>query len=516
MEDKPLSIVSASQLREADQFTITNEPISSSKLMKRAAFACFQWIEKHIDLKQHVVIFCGNGNNGGDGLALAKILGKKNCFVSVYVVGDSSKGSDDFKFHLATLKNATLLPINHIHSEEQFPELKHDCIIVDAIFGAGLNRPIEGLEKQVVNKINLSNFPVISIDLPSGLFCEDNSENNSGSIVQATYTLTFERPKLAFLLSDFGEKAGKWEILSIGLNQPFLDGLHTPYFFLTKSYVQPLLKKRNKFSHKGNFGHALLVTGSKGKMGAAVLATNAALHSGSGLVTTFVPQCGYDIIQTSCPEAMCLTSTEMEYLVGEIDLTNFQSIGIGPGIGTEPSTCELVLKIIQQANCPLVIDADALNIFSRHPDFMKYIPKNSILTPHPKEFDRLFGSSKTAYDRLQKQLEQSKAHSMYILLKGAHSSLSTPSGEVYFNSTGNPGMAKGGSGDVLTGMITSILASNHSPKEAVILAMYLHGLAGDKAQEQFTEYSMSATQLIDCIPKAFISLNEKGFQSINS
>jgi NAD(P)H-hydrate epimerase len=272
--------------------------------------------------------------------------------------------------------------------------------------------------------------------------------------------------------------------------------------------VQSLLKKRKKFSHKGSYGHALLVSGSKGKMGAAVLTTKAALHSGAGLVTTFVPQCGYDIIQTSCPEAMCLISSEYDYLVGELDLSNYQSIGIGPGIGTQPGTSELVLKIIQHAACPLVIDADALNILAQNPDWLKLLPKNSILTPHQKEFDRLFGSSISAYDRLQQQIEHSKAHSIFILVKGAHSSLSTPSGEVYFNSTGNPGMAKGGSGDVLTGMITSILASNHSPKEAVTLAMYLHGLAGDKAKKKYTEYAMNSAQIIDCIPKAFKQLEK--------
>ena len=503
MENNLISVLSASQLREADQFTITNEPISSSKLMERASFSCFQWIEQNVDLKQHFVIFCGTGNNGGDGLVLAKLLSKNNCSVSVYVVGDSDNGSDDFKFYFEKLKNFTLVPIHHIQSSDQIPELKDDCIIIDALFGSGLNRPIEGLAKHIIERINTSDFPVISIDLPSGLFCEDNSQNHSDSIVQATYTLTFERPKLSFLLADFGEKAGEWKVIPIGLNEAFLDGLHTPYYLLTKSYVRSLLKKRKKFSHKGTYGHALLVSGSKGKMGAAVLVTKAAFHSGAGLVTSFVPQCGYDIIQTSCPEAMCLTSSEYDYLVAEIDLTHYQSIGIGPGIGTQLGTAELVLKILHRATCPLVIDADALNILAENPEWLKLIPKNSILTPHPKEFDRLFGSSISAYDRLQKQLEQSKLHSIFILLKGSYSSLSTPSGEIYFNSTGNPGMAKGGSGDVLTGMITSILASNHSPKEAVILAMYLHGLAGDKAKKKYTEYAMSVAQIIDCIPKAF-------------
>jgi NAD(P)H-hydrate epimerase len=508
MENDLISVLSASQLREADQFTITNEPISSSKLMERAAFACFQWIEENMDLKQHFMIFCGTGNNGGDGLVLAKLLSKNNCSVSVYVVGDSDNGSDDFKFYFEKLKNFTLVPIHHIQSSEQIPELKDDCIIIDALFGSGLNRPIEGLGKHVIERINTTDFTVISIDLPSGLFSEDNYQNHSESIVQATYTLTFERPKLSFLLADFGEKAGEWKVIPIGLNEAFLDGLHTPYYLLIKSYVQSLLKKRKKFSHKGTYGHALLVSGSKGKMGAAVLTTKAALHSGAGLVTTFVPQCGYDIIQTSCPEAMCLISSEYDYLVDELDFSNYQSIGIGPGIGTQPGTSELVLKIIQQAACPLVIDADALNILSQNPDWLKLLPKNSILTPHQKEFDRLFGSSISAYDRLQQQIEHSKAHSIFILVKGAHSSLSTPSGEVFFNSTGNPGMAKGGSGDLLTGMITSILASNHSPKEAVILAMYLHGLAGDKAKKKYTEYAMSAAQIIDCIPKAFKQLEK--------
>jgi NAD(P)H-hydrate epimerase len=508
MENNLITLLSASQLREADQFTITNEPIPSNKLMERAAFACYQWIEQNMNPKQHFVIFCGTGNNGGDGLVLAKLLSKNNCSVSVHVLGDSDNGSDDFKIHLEKLKNFTLVPIHHIQSSDQIQELKDDCIIIDALFGSGLNRPIEGLAKEVIHRINLSNFPVISIDLPSGLYVEDNYQNHSKSIVQATYTLTFERPRLSFLLADFGEKAGEWKVIPIGLNEAFLDGLHTPYYLLTKSYVQSLLKKRKKFSHKGTYGHALLVSGSKGKIGAAILATKAALHSGAGLVTTFVPQCGYDIIQTTCPEAMCLISSEYDYLVGEIDLTHFQSIGIGPGIGTQPGTSELVLKIIQQATCPLVIDADALNILSQNPDWLKILPKNSILTPHPKEFDRLFGASKSAYDRLQKQLEQSKAHSIFILVKGAHSSFSTPSGEVFFNSTGNPGMAKGGSGDVLTGIITSILASNHSPKEAVILALYLHGLAGDKAKKKYTEYAMSAAQIIDCIPKAFKQLEK--------
>jgi NAD(P)H-hydrate epimerase len=508
MENNLISVLSAYHLREGEQFTITNEPISSSKLMERAAFACFQWIEQNMDLKQHFVIFCGTGNNGGDGLVLAKLLSKNNCSISVYVLGDSDNGSDDFKFHLEKLKNFTLVPIHHIQSSEQIPELIDDCIIIDALFGSGLNRPIVGLAKHVIERINTTDFTVISIDLPSGLFCDDNYQNHSDSIVQATYTLTFERPKLSFLLADFGEKAGEWKVIPIGLNEAFLDGLHTPYYLLTKSYVQSLLKKRKKFSHKGTYGHSLLVSGSKGKMGAAVLTTKAALHSGAGLVTTFVPQCGYDIIQTSCPEAMCLTSSEYDYLVDELDFSNYQSIGIGPGIGTQPGTSELVLKIIQQAACPLVIDADALNILSQNPDWLKMLPKNSILTPHPKEFDRLFGASNSAYDRLQQQLEQSKAHSIFILVKGAHSSLSTPSGEVFFNSIGNPGMAKGGSGDVLTGMITAFLASYQSPKEAGTLAMYLHGLAGDKAKKKYTEYAMNAAQIIDCIPKAFKQLEK--------
>jgi NAD(P)H-hydrate epimerase len=471
--------------------------------MERAAFACFQWIEQNMDLKQHFIIFCGTGNNGGDGLVLAKLLSKNNCSISVYVLGDSDNGSDDFKIHLEKLKNFTLVPIHHIQISEQIPELNDDCIVIDALFGSGLNRPIEGLAKHVVKRINQSDYPVISIDLPSGLFCEDYSQNHTESIVQATYTLTFERPKLSFLLADFGEKAGEWKVIPIGLNEAFLDGLYTPYYLLTKSYVRSLLKKRKKFSHKGTYGHALLVSGSKGKMGAAVLATKAALHSGVGLVTTFVPQCGYNIIQTNCPEAICLTSSEYDYLVGETDLSNYQSIGLGPGIGTQLGTAELVLKILHRATCPLVIDADALNILAENPEWLKLIPKNSILTPHPKEFDRLFGSSNSAYDRLQKQLDKSKTHAIYILLKGAYSSLSTPSGEVYFNSTGNPGMAKGGSGDVLTGMIASILAGSHSPKEAALLAMYLHGLAGDKAKEKYTEYAMNATQIMDCIPEAF-------------
>jgi len=502
-KNKSIPIISATQMREVDQFAIMNEPISSQKLMERAAFACFQWIEKSIDLKQHFVLFCGTGNNGGDGLVLANFLSKNNCSVSVYVVGNSNVGSEDFMFYHEKLKKLTLIPVHQITSVEHIPRLNNTCVIIDSLFGTGLNRPIEGLAKQVVERINQTEFPVISIDIPSGLFSEDNSNNKVESIVQATYTLSFERPKLSFLLADFGEKAGQWEVVSIGLNQAYLDGLNTPYYLITKGYVKSLLKTRNKFSHKGTFGHSLLVSGSHGKMGAALLATKAALHSGAGLVTALVPQCGYEIIQTSCPEAMCLTSTESNYLVGDFDFSTFQSIGVGPGIGNQPGTSDLVLKILRQATCPLILDADALNILSQNKDWLNLLPKNSVLTPHPKEFDRLFGKSETAFQRLNLQIQKSKEMNCYIVLKGAHSSLSTPTGEVFFNSTGNSGMAKGGSGDVLTGMIASLLAQNYSIRDASIVGMYLHGLAGDKAKERYTQYAMNATQLIDCIHEAY-------------
>jgi len=506
MENKTLSILSATQMRKADQFAILNEPISSQKLMERAAFACFQWIEKSIDHKRHFVVICGIGNNGGDGLVLAKLLSENKFIVHIFIFGDIASGSSDFNCQLETIQKNTEIKMNQIKSKNDFPTLNSGSVVIDALFGTGLNRPLEGLSSDLVRYINSKELTVISIDIPSGLFCEDNSNNKVESIVQATYTLSFERPKLSFLLADFGEKAGQWEVVSIGLNQAYLDGLNTPYYLITKGYVKSLLKTRNKFSHKGTFGHSLLVSGSHGKMGAAILATKAALHSGAGLVTALVPQCGYEIIQTSCPEAMCLTSTESSYLVGDFDYSTFQSIGLGPGIGNQPGTSELVLKILQQASCPLILDADALNILSQNKDWLRFLPKNAILTPHPKEFDRLFGISDSAFDRLKIQIDKSKEHSIYILLKGAHSSLSTPTGEVFFNSTGNPGMAKGGSGDVLTGMIASLLANSHPSKEAVILAMYLHGLAGDKAKELFMEYAMNATQLIDCIPKAYSSL----------
>jgi NAD(P)H-hydrate epimerase len=502
-KNKLISILNATQIKEADQYTITNEPISSSKLMERAAFACFKWIEQRIDFKQYFVLFCGTGNNGGDGLALAKLLNENKYLVQVFVFGKIDTGSTDFKYQFEIINNTTDIKIHHIESKEDFPPLNSGSVVIDALFGTGLNRPLEGLSSDLVRYINSKQLTVISIDIPSGLFCEDNSNNSIESIVQATYTLTFERTKLSFLLADFGEKAGQWEVVPIGLNQAYLDGFNTPYYLITKGYVKSLLKTRNKFSHKGTYGHSLLISGSHGKMGAAILATKAALHSGVGLVTTLVPQCGYEIMQTSCPEAMCLTSIEYDYLVGDFDYSIYQSIGVGPGIGNQPGTSELVLKILQQATCPLILDADALNILSQNKDWLRFLPKNAILTPHPKEFDRLFGKCETAFQRLNLQIQKSKDLNCYILLKGAHSSLSNPTGEVFFNSTGNPGMAKGGSGDVLTGMIASLLAQEYKIQDATLLGIYLHGLAGDQAKEKYTEYAMNATQLKDYIHVAY-------------
>jgi NAD(P)H-hydrate epimerase len=503
-----ISILSTDQLREADQFTIANEPISSTKLMERAAFACFQWIEKHVAMDQNFRVFCGTGNNGGDGLVVAKLLIKNNCLVSVYIVGDRDSGSPDFTFQLAQLKKEPDVIIHTIRLDSEIPNIQATDIVIDALFGSGLNRPIEGVATTLIHTVNESVATVISLDLPSGLFGEDNRGNSFDSVMQATHTLTFERPKLAFLLSDFGEKAGEWHILPIGLSQLFLSKLDTPYSLVTKSHVKSLLKKRAKFTHKGTFGHTLLIAGSYGKMGAAVLSTKAALHSGVGLVTSFIPTCGYDIMQSVCPEAMCLTSTETNFISGKIDVTSYQSIGIGPGIGINPTTTQTIQEILESATCPLVIDADGLNLLAQNIIWLKKLSKNTILTPHPKEFDRLFGKSKTAFDRLNLQLEKSKEHAIYIVLKGAYSSLSTPSGEVFFNSTGNSGMAKGGSGDVLTGMISSLLAQSYSPLEAATIGMYLHGLAGDLAEKKYTQYAMNATQVIDCIPKAFSKLQE--------
>ena len=489
-----MKILNAEQIRALDAHTIKNEPISSLDLMERASHAFVNWFINCFDVSKSVSIFCGKGNNGGDGLAIARLLSGKGFQVRIFVIEYSEKGSDDFKQNLERLEGK--LQVQFIHESHAMPELQSDQIVLDALLGSGLSRPITGLLKEVIQRINDATGTIISIDIASGLYV-DKPNDKSDTIIKPNHTVTFQLPKLAFMMPQNAEFTGDWHVVDIGLEKEFIEHTPTPYYYTDKSSGEALTKNREKFSHKGTFGHALIFAGSYGKMGAAVLSSRACLHSGAGLLTVHIAECGYEILQISLPEAMLSVDRNQRNITELPELDSYSAIGIGPGIGQEPLTVRILDELLEQIKAPLIMDADALNILSKHPDLLDKLPAKTILSPHPKEFQRLAGASNNEFDRLELARNFAKKHNVIIILKGAYTAVILTNGDVHFNSTGNAGMATGGSGDVLTGILTALLAQKYTPENAAIFGVYQHGLAGDRAAERKTKTAMIASDIIE-------------------
>lgn len=503
-----MKILAVEQIREADAYTIRNEPISDIDLMERAATACFYWMIDNISHNKKIKIFCGSGNNGGDGLAIARLLFAKGYQIEVFLVGNPDTLSMSCKTNydrLLAIEGCNLLILNE---ENELPAIdKENDVIIDAIFGSGLAREIKEFLATVINHINNTSAVTISIDVPSGLYCDStNATAKNPIIIHADYTLTFAPPKLAFFFPENDKFVGDWQMLDIGIMQEFIDGADTRNFFIEKDDCRGILKSRSKFSHKGNYGHVLLICGSLGKMGAAVLSAKACLHSGPGLVTVHIPKTGNTILQSTIPEAMLDIDPDDSIFSTVPDLAPYSAIAVGPGIGTADQTQRALKLLIQNSRSPLVFDADAINILGENKTWLSFVPKESIFTPHPKEFERLAGKTLNDYDRNQKQRDFSIKYGVYIVLKGAHTAITTPDGRCYFNSTGNPGMATGGSGDALTGIIAGIKAQGYTSLESCLLGVYLHGLAGDLAAKVQGYESLIATDIIDHLGKSFITL----------
>lgn len=502
-----MKILTTEQIRLADAYTIEHEPIESIDLMERAATQCVNWLIKKYTKEIFFSLFCGIGNNGGDGLVIARLLKKAGYNVTVFIVEFSKKYSPEFKINLDRLKEENI-DFTCLTKEEQDFIITEKSIIIDSIFGSGLSKPITGFVGKVIDRINGFDNQVVAIDIPSGLFADSNKGNEKGQTVRANFTLTFQQPKLAMLLPENYPYVGSFEVLDIGLHTQFLSDLKSNKIYLTKKIIQSIIHIREKFSHKGSYGHALLIAGSKGKMGAAILAAKACLRSGVGLLTLQVPKTGVDILQTSVPEAMCVENAADDYISDSIAIESYSTVGIGPGLGKEKETQNVFKLLIQNSAKALVIDADALNILSENKTWLAFLPKGSILTPHPKEFQRLVGKWNNDEERLELQQEFSCKNNIFVVLKGANTSVTAPDGFVYFNSTGNAGMATGGSGDVLTGIITSFLAQGYTSKEAALLGVYLHGIAGDIAKENLGENAMIASDILNYLPMAFGWLNK--------
>ncbi len=499
-----MKIFTADQIRNCDRFTIENEPVSSIHLMERAAGKCVKWILENLENDTKFYIFCGNGNNGGDGFAIARMLYQKGFDVDVFSDKSNKKFSDDSETNFLRIEEISGIRKYDFGEAETFT-FEKNAVIIDAIFGSGLNKKLQDKVKKSVDYLNQLNLHKISIDIPSGLFADHNLDEHS-TVFQADDTLTFQFWKRSFLHPETGKFCGKVHVLDIQLQENFITDEPSDYHVIDEDIIKSVFQPRKNFSNKGTYGKTCIAAGSFGKIGAAVLAVKSALKSGSGFTFILAPKCGYEILQTTCPEAMYIYGGE-DY-INHFETQEDFTLGIGPGLGTDPDTETSFLEFLKTQNRPMVLDADALNIISKKSENVKLIPENSMISPHPKEFERLFGKTENSFERLELAREKAREFNIYIILKDHHTQVVTPQKKVFYNITGNSGMAKGGSGDVLTGILTSLSAQKYSPEEAAVLGVWIHGKAGDFAAEKLSKEAMLPTDLIENIGRVFKHINQ--------
>lgn len=498
-----IKIFPTERVKELDRYTITNEPISSIDLVERASAAFVQEFCRHCSKQSRIVVFAGQGNNGADALAVARLLRDESYRVETFLFNPTEHLSPDCETNKQRLLATENVEFTEVTQDFEPPVLTEHDVVVDGLFGSGLSRPLTGGFAAVVKYINRSDAEVISIDIPSGLFGEDNHGNDPEAIVQADKTLTFGFPKLAFFFPENAGYVGEWKVLDIGIHPDIVRSTLTQYMMVTEEDIAEVFQPRERFAHKGTFGHALLIAGSKGKMGAALLAARSCLRSGCGMLTVHIPQRGEAMMQTAFPEAMVSFDQNADHFTSVPETATYSAIGAGPGLGQHLESATALERLLKTTDKPLVLDADALNIIASNNDLISHIPSHSILTPHPKEFDRIAGESSCMEERLRKARSFAVSNKLCVVLKGAYTAVCTPEGNVYFNSTGNPGMATAGSGDVLTGIILGLLAEGIEPETAAVAGVFLHGAAGDLAAAYRSEESMIAGDITDMLGKAF-------------
>ena len=499
-----MKIFTSAQIHELDHYTIEHEPIQSIALMERAATTLARSIASMWGSDVPVVVFAGPGNNGGDALAVARLLAEQGYQVSAYLFNISGRLSPDClinKRRVQECKNVKTFV--EVTQEFEPPQLEQGTLVVDGLFGSGLNKPLSGGFASLVKYVNASQAEVVSIDMPSGLMSEDNTYNVSANTIQATVTLTLQQPKLSFLFPENQKFIGKLRTLDIRLSQEGMRLIDANYTIVEEQDVRALLKPRDPFAHKGQMGHALLVAGSYGMAGAAILAAKACMRAGAGKVTVHTPRKNCQILQVAVPEAVLQLDHEETIITESVDTESFQALGIGPGLGQNESTAIALIAQLRRATCPIVADADAINILASHRAWKQQLPKGIILTPHAKELDRLEGPSVDSFERLTKARLLAERLQGYVIVKGRYTAICMPDGHIRFNATGNAGMATAGSGDVLTGLITALLARGYRPQDACIVGVYLHGLAGDLAVRDLDEESLTASDIIRYLPRAF-------------
>lgn len=505
-----MKIFTASQIHDLDKYTIEHEPIEPVDLMERAAAVMVAEIQRLFDTTMPVVVFAGHGNNGGDALAIARMLADNGYNVTAYLFNISGHLSNECAANKQRLKDCKKLK-SFIEITQEFdpPKLTANTLVIDGLFGSGLNKTLAGGFASLVRYINASKPIVVSVDIPSGLMAENNTYNVRANIVKADITLTLQQKKLAFFFAENQQFLGKVHTLDIGISEEGIQQTDCVYNIIEESDICDKLIVRDDFAHKGKMGNALIVAGSGGMCGAAILATKACFRSGVGKVTVRTPRKNVPLLQVSIPEAIVSQDVNENYFTEAVDTENFDAMGIGPGLGQKDDTAIALITQLRRALCPIVVDADAINILGTRKAWMQQLPKGIIMTPHPKEFDRMQGNSTDSYERLQKARNLAQHLQGYIILKGHYSALCTPEGNVLLCPTGNAGMATAGSGDVLTGIITALLARGYKQADAAMIGMYMHGLAGDIAAERKGMESLMASDIIECLPEAFKRMYKK-------
>ena len=502
-----MKIFTAAQIRACDAYTIQASAIRSSELMERAAVKCVTWIKDNCPKDTLFVVLCGTGNNGGDGLAIARLLHQRGFGVKAFLLRINKDLSPDCNANLQRLQAIDKDLAGIVEPDTFITDIPAHIVIIDAILGTGLSRPVQGWVAAFINQVNLLPNKKIAIDIPSGLPA-DITPDKEAVVLKAQHTLSFQFYKRTFLHAESGWFAGDIHILDIGLDKTFINATPTQFKTIDPEDVAAIYQPRSPFAHKGTYGSALLVGGSYGKMGAITLSSKAALRAGAGLVTALIPGCGYEVLQTAVPEAMCMTSggRTLENIDG---WENKSAVGIGPGMGTDVKTVHALAAFIDSCKKPVVVDADALNIIATQQELLGKLPKGSVLTPHPREFARLFGENTNSMIQVDHARIQAMRYNINIVLKGHHTAVITTEGDCWYNMTGNAGMATGGTGDVLTGIITGLLAQGYEPHNAAMMGVYLHGLAGDLAAKDRSQESLVAGDIIDCLGKAFLTLTAR-------
>ncbi|MEM6515193.1 MAG: NAD(P)H-hydrate dehydratase [Bacteroidota bacterium] len=500
-----MKIFSKEQIYEGDRLTAERQNISSTELMERAGIQIFNWMHMRMQGAQVPIhVFCGIGNNGGDGLVVSRHLLIHGYNVKIYIVNCSDKRSKDFLVNYDRIKETAKVWPEMLNCEADFPEIGKDDIIIDAVFGIGLNRPPNAWVQGLFQHFKKTEAFTLAIDVPSGVYTDKKIESENG-VVWANFTLSFQSPKLIFFLPSTAKFCGQWEVLDIGIDQDYLVNTKTEFELIGKNEVLPIYKPREKFSHKGNYGHSLIIGGSYGKIGAALLACKSALKIGAGLVTAFIPKCGYHILQSVLPEAMVLT----DEADNEITNINFQIeptvIGIGMGMGTSDKSEDALKNFLSSNNVPLVLDADALNMISRDKSILENLSPQSVLTPHPKELERLVGSWRDDFEKLEKAKTLSVKYDLIIVIKGANT-ITVYKNKSFINTTGNPGLATAGTGDVLAGAITGLISQGYDSLSAAKFGVYLHGKSADIAIEKTGYQSLMASDGINGFGPAFLDL----------